>query len=353
MTEFAELVEYYLRRESRTPSWLAKQLKVSPSTVGRWLNEGSRPHKPEIVLQIADILRIDDVEERQALLIAAGYGVPDREIIILQSPDTSTTATDMNELSGEASRTLPFAALNRFFGWDKAPDHWRVSRAGMTLYSLSQVVSYITPQRVMVLLAWLIIWLIANQLVGPIHQWPLDDHGLRQMACFRFGIGGIFIPLLIAAVTSPDRLLDYNLNRRNAHLKVFVLKFVGAVVSFYLFVMLTLVGNLFWFYLSRTSLSSLAIALLLWIPLLMGYVGAKRIPYDRFRLHKNTSPVLATDWLFLGVFTLMAPATSLFIYFNHTLLAHRLFGPFIFISAIGAAVWLMHRQQHPLSDDDS
>lgn len=70
---FAELLDQYLSAQDRSGAWLAQRLGVNPATVTRWRNGDSRPNKPEVVIQVADLLGIHG-EERQQLLHAAGYG---------------------------------------------------------------------------------------------------------------------------------------------------------------------------------------------------------------------------------------------------------------------------------------
>ena len=70
--DFARLLNHALQRQDRSASWLAQRLGVSPSTVGRWLNDGVRPGSPKLVAKIADILGRD--ADIQAFLTAAGYG---------------------------------------------------------------------------------------------------------------------------------------------------------------------------------------------------------------------------------------------------------------------------------------
>lgn len=73
--DFAGLLNYYLQRaDQRSAAWLARKLALHPSTVAKWLNGDSRPRRPEVVIQIADILQVYSAEERQKLLQAAGYG---------------------------------------------------------------------------------------------------------------------------------------------------------------------------------------------------------------------------------------------------------------------------------------
>lgn len=75
--EFARLLNQELQRQDRSASWLAQRLDVSPSTVTRWLNHGTRPGTPEMVARIADGLGI--TSQLQTLLTAAGYGFRSEE----------------------------------------------------------------------------------------------------------------------------------------------------------------------------------------------------------------------------------------------------------------------------------
>lgn len=72
--EFARLLNEYLTKADLSPSWLARRLRVAPSTVTRWLNDGARPGNGEMVIRIADTLGVHSPPERQQLLAAAGYG---------------------------------------------------------------------------------------------------------------------------------------------------------------------------------------------------------------------------------------------------------------------------------------
>ena len=72
--EFAKLLDQYLSAHDRAGAWLAQRLEVNPATVTRWRNGESRPNRPEIVVQIADLLGVHG-HLRQQLLYAAGYGV--------------------------------------------------------------------------------------------------------------------------------------------------------------------------------------------------------------------------------------------------------------------------------------
>ncbi len=70
--EFSNRLNRELQSQDRSASWLAHRLHVSPSTVARWLNDGTRPGTPETVVKICDVLGISS--QKQTLLTSAGYG---------------------------------------------------------------------------------------------------------------------------------------------------------------------------------------------------------------------------------------------------------------------------------------
>lgn len=90
--QFAELLNEHLGRTDRSPSWLAKRLGLSVSTVTRnWLTDLGRPGTPEDVGRICEHLRIKG-EEKQALFVAAGYAYVER-------PASDTPAIDHQDLA--------------------------------------------------------------------------------------------------------------------------------------------------------------------------------------------------------------------------------------------------------------
>lgn len=101
--EFGRLIDRALMRLDRPPSWLAQRLGVNHSTVSRWLNQGVRPRDPETVVRIADILGL--TSERQALLVAAGYGYQEEP-----------TATPSGIEAGEEPTRFPSTHYTLFIG---------------------------------------------------------------------------------------------------------------------------------------------------------------------------------------------------------------------------------------------
>lgn len=72
--DFAALLDQYLSARERSGAWLAQRLGLNPATISRWRNGESRPNRPEVLIQIADLLHLAQ-EERNQLVQAAGYSV--------------------------------------------------------------------------------------------------------------------------------------------------------------------------------------------------------------------------------------------------------------------------------------
>ena len=105
---FSALVNDALARLDRSPSWLARQLGVYPSTVTRWLNEGTRPRNPETVVRVADLLGL--ASAKQDLLIAAGFGYQ-------EMPGVSRRATDAADvLNRLVTSGSPFVGRDKELG---------------------------------------------------------------------------------------------------------------------------------------------------------------------------------------------------------------------------------------------
>jgi predicted ATPase len=105
---FADLINRALARMDRSPSWLAQRIHVNPSTVSRWLNQGTRPGDPEMVVRIADVLGLSS--QVQDLLFAAGFGY-----IQTGSPETTPSSSPS---AAQGAVNLP-TALTPFLGRER------------------------------------------------------------------------------------------------------------------------------------------------------------------------------------------------------------------------------------------
>lgn len=101
--QFSELIENGLILLNMSGSQLAKQLKLHQSTVNKWRNHHTRPDSPEVVIRIADILKID----QQKLLIASGYGVEhDTDIVKADSSNGDDTIALQFDGHPEQARSI-------------------------------------------------------------------------------------------------------------------------------------------------------------------------------------------------------------------------------------------------------
>src|SRR5262245_131113 len=113
---FAKLLNQHLQAQERTPTWLAKRLQVNPSTVNRWLNHAARPGDPEMIARIADLLCVYVSAERQALLLAAGYGYQ-------EAPPSSQSKTgQLSTTVGQSQAVTQASSHLTGVDWGEAPD---------------------------------------------------------------------------------------------------------------------------------------------------------------------------------------------------------------------------------------
>ena len=104
MKTFAELLSIYINRAGITDSELARAIGVSRQTIFRW-REGttSRPNNREDVLAISAKLRLSS-EEKNNLLLAAGFRPED--IALLDNEDTDISYTDSESKKENDSENL-------------------------------------------------------------------------------------------------------------------------------------------------------------------------------------------------------------------------------------------------------
>lgn len=70
--QFSEILNTWLEEDGRSRANLAAKISVSANTVSRWINEGTRPESPDVIVMIAAMLYRNKTECEMALK-AAGY----------------------------------------------------------------------------------------------------------------------------------------------------------------------------------------------------------------------------------------------------------------------------------------
>ncbi len=110
--DFAELLDRYLSSHDRSGGWLAQRLGVNPGTISRWRNGETRPHTPEMVIRIADILGVHEVE-RTHLLRAVGYAGVVSEVASIQENEAEDKAQILQSYRGPSSSWLDYPITYR------------------------------------------------------------------------------------------------------------------------------------------------------------------------------------------------------------------------------------------------
>lgn len=104
-SEFGDLLGEYLTKKERTANWLARKIKVAPNTVSRWLNDGTRPESPELIVKIAGALELNK-DECYQLMKAADRHKP-LESLLEDTPDEDVKKAISEILSRSASPVAP------------------------------------------------------------------------------------------------------------------------------------------------------------------------------------------------------------------------------------------------------
>jgi hypothetical protein len=354
--DFAHLLQEYLSRNGRSPIWLAAQLNINPETVAGWLDGSTCPDNRELINQIIDVFDITDVVEQEELL-HAGKGLSSAEpVSIHQTNFYGPVHGPVHTGSGNINISpISLAALQEWlaavFHWAEAPDHMRSSWAGMVIWSLTAVTNRLTPQRWLVFLIAIALWVVAAWLVTPILQWPLADPQVRLWTVARYAAASLIIPLLIGSVSAADNQSLFPLQTGKDRRVLWYLKITGALVGFNTFCTMLLGVSLGIYYLTLSTLPDWAWGLLLLIPLLFSYVVARRIPADRFKMYDGELRAHDADRLFFVVFLFFGPFLAGFVYLFYSFLADRMTGVALLLALMGMVLW-EQRQRAPETFSD-
>lgn len=108
--EFTNLLTTYLNEIDRNPTWLAAQLGKTRNTTNNWVNGEVMPSDLRVILKIAEILEMDEVDRRR-LITATGYSdllkyLPSLDAN-LESNEISPEATEMPTYENAESPSPP------------------------------------------------------------------------------------------------------------------------------------------------------------------------------------------------------------------------------------------------------
>jgi transcriptional regulator with XRE-family HTH domain len=358
---FEQAIKAHLKRAGYSQAAVARKLHYSPAQFNKWIRGVNRI--PDVVIkEFSDLLDLTD-EERTELFSLAGYVA----VTDLSKKNDSTGGESVSTGQGESASSLGTVPIglgnifiaslkdwnNRFFRWSEAPEHARSSWAGVVLYGMSAVADRITPHGFLTVCLSLLVGIATIQLMALVLLWPLEDAGARWLACIKYGLATLLIPLLVALVTPPDRPGLFQLKAMKQRWTFWILKFTGALVGFWVFSILCISLAMLLYYLHVSPLSAPVRGGVALIPLFFSYVAARRIPIDRYKMFNGELRTHAADRLFLAVFIFMGPLTAFFLHAFYWFFTDRAMAPIVILIALSAAALWHYRQQVRRSTPDS
>lgn len=350
-SDFEEAIKAHLERADLSQAAVARKLHYTPEQFNKWVRGVNRI--PDVAIQeFADLLQLTD-EERTKLFTLAGY-VAIRTSKIDNSAGSDTRVAAPGAVPGLDGKFFINALKdwnNHFFRWPEASEYELSSWAGRVIYALSATTSHITPRGFLAFCITLLLGIITIQWMTPVLQWPLDNIEARGIAYLKYGLATLIIPLLVASVSPPDRPGLFQLETTKERLTFWLLKFIGALVGFWVFSSIVIGLALAWYYLPLPPLPTGVKFVLVLIPLFFSYVTARRIPLDRHKMFNGELHLHPADRLFLAVFLMAGPFLAIFLYFFYWFLSDRSITPIIVVVWTVIALW-EYRKRHRGSISD-
>jgi hypothetical protein len=358
---FEQAMKAHIKGAGYSQAAVARKLHYTPEQFNKWIRGVNRI--PDVAIQeVSDLLDLTD-EERTELFTLAGYVAvadlgkrndsPGGEIV---STGRDESANGLSPVPIDLGKIL-IAPLkdwsNNFFRWSQAPEHARSSWAGAVLYGMSVVVDRITARAFLAVCLSLLVGMATIQLMTPVLLWPLEDAGARWLACVKYGLATLLIPLLVALVTPPDQPDLFHLKAMKQRWTFWILKFTGALVGFWVFSILCISLAMLLYYLHVSPLSAPVRGGVALIPLFFSYVAARRIPIDRYKMFNGELRTHPADRLFLAVFIFMGPLIAFFLHAFYWFFTDRATAPVVILIALSAVALWYYRQQVRRSIPDS
>ncbi|HMQ52465.1 MAG TPA: helix-turn-helix transcriptional regulator [Anaerolineae bacterium] len=358
--KFEETLKGHIKRAGLTQAAVARKLGYRTDTLNKWIKGLNRI--PDAELQkITEFLLLSG-EEQQELFHLAGY------IAVSSLLADQTRAKDgpaemkrgsLTSAKNPSNRLLSVNYLsagffigafnelgNRAFQWSDAPAEVRASWPGLLLYSLRSVSNRITPRGFLRFTVALFVGAITIFLAAPVLRWPIEEIEARWQAFASYSLATWLVPLLVALLIPYSQPAAIPVQTISQRVNLLVVKFIGALVGFWVFSILGIGCALIWYYCFLPPLPPQIRALLALVPLLFSYAAAQRIPVDRHQMFAGKVRMHPADWLFLGVIGLAGPLSSLFLYTFYGLFTDRLSGPLsIILALIMIAGWEYRRSR--------
>ncbi len=240
---------------------------------------------------------------------------------------------------------------------EEADEHAHSSWAGMTLYLLGAAMQRISSESFLTLLLVMVVATLALWFVAPLLAWPQPDLQDRFVACVRFAVASLLLPLLIAALIQPEGSEKFTTAAATAedaalagptrlYRRLLILKLAGAWTGFGALSGTALILAILWYHLFGQPLPPVGRWLLALLPPFFAYVSARRIPLDRYKMFEGQLRLHEADPLFAIVFALFGPALAVAVYWGHWFLTNQGAMLAVLLAIVALTIWQI-RQQDP------
>ncbi len=230
-----------------------------------------------------------------------------------------------------------------FFRFSEADEHTRSTWAGLVIHALSHTTKQLENGLISRLIIAFTFWLASYFLLSPLWKFQLDDNPTRFYAMIYFAIGSLAIPIGIAWVTRQEVGRELETDTVKKWLTAFFLKYVGAITAFNIlavgYFLFPIIPFSFFAPLDRINASSWTWAVLSLPPVIFSYVGAQRIPVDRYKMFGSKPQLHEADKMFGSVFTFFGPGVAYGIYITYEGMKEPIFGWILLFSFLIIGVW--------------
>ncbi len=337
---------------------LGELINVTTATISYWENNDQRCRTiaRSSLLQLIQTLHehggIATPTEANDLLDAGRYAALNRAEATQCLPGVPYQPSSSSPHQSFNSTVLPLLTIEHLHlaleqSWFSLFPLPETTLAALVLHLLYVVTAPLSAERILRGLGTISLWGAAYSLLIPFLRWPFPHHTAALHATIQYLAGALIIPLFIGTLISPDEeaQLLTTAKTKKARWILRAFKYIGAFIGFHIGFAATFIITLSLHYLEIWNLPRWGQLLLLVPPLMMSYVGVKRLPVDMHTAQDQQWRLTEGDGYVALAFTLLGPLEAGLFYWNYPIILNPRLGIPIFIIATGTAAGALLWQQ--------
>ncbi len=186
-------------------------------------------------------------------------------------------------------------------------------------------------------LLWIWVWLMAWGLLSPSLQWPFSGREDAVLAVTLYAAGSLIIPAFSGALTATKSDPFWQQQRLAEAAVTRLYTYQGAFIGFHLGYFAAFVFGLLKYFTRQPPSTWFDMTVMLF-PLIVGYMGARLVPYNLWRAYNR---LVLRDGMVFFFFIGLGPLWSLFFLDAYPTLLTPVSGAGIILTAVTALVALM------------